>query len=202
MDVLLTVATAAVLTVLTGWYFFGPKKSRRAELEGGRQVVTVTVKGGYSPDLVEVVQGVPVRLVFDRQESGDCSSRVVLPDFRINEALPAYASTTVDFTPQQTGEFGFACGMNMLHGTVRVVAGDAAEPAAGGAAAPLRTGAEPEPAADPAGSGPQGGSGAGQSDDAEAAERAAAERREHDRVRDQRLRGSLRLVGRHAAEGA
>ncbi|WP_289019561.1 heavy metal translocating P-type ATPase [uncultured Ornithinimicrobium sp.] len=170
MDVLLTVATAAVLTVLTGWYFFGPKKSRRAELEGGRQVVTVTVKGGYSPDLVEVVQGVPVRLVFDRQESGDCSSRVVLPDFRINEALPAYASTTVDFTPQQTGEFGFACGMNMLHGTVRVVAGGAAEPGGEAAAAP-RTDGVPEPAATPAG--PATGSGAGQGEDAEAAERAA-----------------------------
>ncbi|WP_060710596.1 hypothetical protein [Pseudonocardia sp. HH130629-09] len=32
--------------------------------------------------------------------------------------------------------------------------------------------------------------------------RGEAERREHDRVRDRRLRGSLRLVGRHAAQGA
>ncbi|WP_238154467.1 heavy metal translocating P-type ATPase [Ornithinimicrobium sufpigmenti] len=163
-------ATATVLTVLTGWYFFGPKKSRRAELEGGRQVVTVTVKGGYSPDLVEVVQGVPVRLVFDRQESGDCSSRLVLPDFRINQALPAYASTTVDFTPQQTGEFGFACGMNMLQGRVRVVAGDTAEPG-DGPAAPPRIDGEPE-SADSAEPGPQDSSDLGLTEDAEAAERA------------------------------
>ncbi|TNU73002.1 heavy metal translocating P-type ATPase [Miniimonas arenae] len=130
MGILATLAAALVLTALIGWYFFGPKKSRRAQVDGGVQVVTVSVKGGYSPDVIEVVQGVPVRMVFDRQESGDCSSRVVFPDFKVNQSLPAYATTAVDFTPQEVGEYGFACGMNMLHGKVRVVSGTAA---AGGA---------------------------------------------------------------------
>ncbi|MGC5583176.1 heavy metal translocating P-type ATPase [Ornithinimicrobium sp. W1665] len=144
MDIVVTLAVALVLTALTGWYFFGPKASRRAQVEHGRQVVRVTVKGGYSPDLLEVVQGVPVRIVFDRQESGDCSSRVVFPHFRVNEALPAYASTAVDFTPQDVGEFGFACGMNMLHGKVRVVADETTgAPGAGGAADTLVTGSGP-----------------------------------------------------------
>ena len=71
----LVVGVALAVTVLLGWYFFGPKKSRRAEVADGVQEVTVTVKGGYSPDLIEVQPGVPVRLVFDRQESGDPASR-------------------------------------------------------------------------------------------------------------------------------
>ena len=134
----LIIGAGGVLTVLLGWYFFGPKKSHRAEVTGGVQEVTVTVKGGYRPDVIEVQSGVPVRVLFDRQESGDCSSRVVFPDFRINQALPAYASTAVEFLPGAPGEYGFACGMNMLHGRVRVVGEPAAEPAAeaaGGAVA-------------------------------------------------------------------
>ena len=114
------IAAALALTGLLGWYFFGPKKSRRAALEDGIQVVKITVKGGYSPDLVEVEPDVPVRLLFDRQETGDCSSRVVMPDFKVNEQLPAFATTAVDLLPRDEGDFRFACGMNMISGTIRV----------------------------------------------------------------------------------
>ena len=114
-------AGSLVLTGLLAWYFFGPKKSRQAELADGVQIIKVTVKGGYSPDVIQVASGVPVRMLFDRQESGDCSSRVVFPDFKVNQILPAFETTTVDFLPEALGEYEFACGMGMLHGTLRVV---------------------------------------------------------------------------------
>ena len=122
MSVIVVVA-AAVLTGLLAWYFFAPRASKRAVVNGDVQVQTITVRGGYSPSVVEVVQGVRTRLLFDRQETGDCSSRVVFPDFKVNQGLPAYATTAVEFVPEKVGDFGFACGMNMLHGTVKVVAG-------------------------------------------------------------------------------
>ena len=114
------VAVGLALTGLLGWFFFGPKKARSAELVGKIQEVTVTVKGGYSPDLVRVRQGVPLRIVFDRQESGECTARVVFPDFALNQSLPAYARTTVELMPDRAGDFGFACGMNMVHGRLVV----------------------------------------------------------------------------------
>jgi len=113
-----------------GWFFFGPKKAHSADVVGNVQEVTVTVKGGYSPDLVRVRQGVPLRIVFNRQESGECTSRVVFPDFGLNRSLPAYAQTTVELMPDLPGEFGFACGMNMVHGKLIV------EPNGNGHAAP------------------------------------------------------------------
>jgi Cu+-exporting ATPase len=116
-------AGGLALTGLLAWFFFGPKKARSAELVGNVQEVTVTVKGGYSPDLVRVRQGVPLRIVFDRQESGECTSRVVFPDFALNQSLPAYSRTTVELLPDRAGEFGFACGMNMVHGRLVVEAG-------------------------------------------------------------------------------
>ncbi len=119
---LLVVIAAVGLTTVLWWFFFGARRGQRAELRGGAQEVTVVVRGGYSPDRIEAVAGVPLRLVFDRQEGGDCTSRVVFSDFGINRALPAFATTTVELAPDRPGEFGFACGMNMVHGTLVVTA--------------------------------------------------------------------------------
>ncbi|UQA96913.1 heavy metal translocating P-type ATPase [Streptomyces halobius] len=114
------VVSAAVLIAGLGWFFFGPRRARAARLEGGVQRAEVTVRGGYSPNVIKVRQGVPVELVFDRQESGECTSRVVFPDLRVSAGLPAYARTAVRLRPSDTGSFGFTCGMNMIHGTLLV----------------------------------------------------------------------------------
>ncbi|MGH8937304.1 MAG: heavy metal translocating P-type ATPase [Acidimicrobiia bacterium] len=89
-------------------------------MHDGVQEVVVTVKGGYLPDRIRVREGVPVRLTFDRRESGECTSRVVFPDFGVNRAIPAFGKSTVELTPEASGEIGFACGMNMVHGTLLV----------------------------------------------------------------------------------
>ncbi len=126
------VVTAAGLLLIgfLAWYFFGPKQVRRAAVRGGVQEVEITVKGGYSPDLIQVREGVPVRLLFDRQESSDCTARVVFPDFGISKSLRAFGKTVVEFVPDRAGRFGFACGMNMLHGTLVVEQGNGAGPSA------------------------------------------------------------------------
>jgi len=117
----IVLAGAVVLTALLVWYFFGPKRAGRVELVDGVQVVQIRVDGGYSPDLIEGVRpGIPVRFLFDRREGGECTSRVVMPDFKVNAALPAFRTTAVEFTPVVAGEYRFACGMNMVSGMVRV----------------------------------------------------------------------------------
>ncbi|WP_406728558.1 heavy metal translocating P-type ATPase [Streptomyces sp. GD-15H] len=114
------VAASAVLIGALGWYFFGPRRAGAARLEGGVQRVEVTVRGGYSPNVIQVRQGMPVELVFDRQEAGECTSRVVFPDLKVGAGLPAHTRTTVRLNPDRPGSFGFACGMNMIHGTLLV----------------------------------------------------------------------------------
>lgn len=118
-DIAVLIGAAAAIALL-GWYFFGPRKTHTAAEREGIQQVEVTVKGGYSPDVVRVRQGVPVRMVFDRQESGECTSQVVFADLGIRQSVPAFGQTTVEFTPQQPGRLEFACGMNMVHGAVLV----------------------------------------------------------------------------------
>lgn len=112
---------AAILFVL--WYFFGERERVSASVtETGVQEIKVTVKGGYSPDVIAVKRGVPVRLDFYRDETSSCSEQVIFSDFKIARMLPAFKTTPVEFTPDRTGEFTFTCGMNMMRGKLIVEA--------------------------------------------------------------------------------
>jgi Cu+-exporting ATPase len=147
-DIVVVLASLGAIAWL-GWFFFAPRKAHAAQLADGVQRVRVTVRGGYHPDVIRVRQGVPVELIFDRQESGDCTSRVVFGDFALSAALPAFEQTTVRLVPARAGSFGFACGMNMVHGTLLVdppsedsgpAAAEEAPPSAGKAPAPAHAG--------------------------------------------------------------
>ena len=117
--VVTAVGLAAIVWVL--WYFLLSKGSAtQAPTVDGVQEVRVVVKGGYTPDTIVVRAGRPVRLQFYRDETADCSDRVVFEDFGIDAALPAFQTTAVEFTPEQAGEFPFRCGMNMLKGLLVV----------------------------------------------------------------------------------
>lgn len=110
---------AAIAFVL--WYFFGSRKKIAAAVtETGVQEIDVTVKGGYSPDVIVVRKGMPVRLNFYRDETASCSEQVIFGDFGIARDLPPFKTTPVEFTPDKAGEFTFTCGMNMLRGKVIV----------------------------------------------------------------------------------
>ena len=118
---IIVVLGGAGLIALVLWYFFGERESIAAAVnEGGVQEIDITVKGGYSPDVIAVKRGTPVRLNFYRDETSSCSEQVILSDFRIARDLPAFKTTAVEFTPDKSGEFPFTSGMNMLHGKLVV----------------------------------------------------------------------------------
>jgi plastocyanin domain-containing protein len=115
-----TVGGAGVIGLIL-WFFFGPKATAAArEGEAGVQEVEVEVRGGYTPDRIEVRQGRPVRLTFVRRESNPCTEQVILGDFGIARTLPEGEKVPVEFTPDKPGEFAFHCGMNMVRGTLVV----------------------------------------------------------------------------------
>jgi plastocyanin domain-containing protein len=76
------------------------------------------VDGGYSPAVVRVKAGRPVRLVFDRKDSGSCSDEVVFPEFGVRRFLPTGKKTVVEVTPPKAGRYDFTCGMSMLRGAL------------------------------------------------------------------------------------
>jgi plastocyanin domain-containing protein len=114
-------ALGAAAIVWELWYFLLARGSRvPATAAHGVQEVHVTVKGGYTPDTIVVQAGKPVRLQFYRDETVDCSERVVFENFGIDQELPSFQSTAVEFTPNEAGEYPFRCGMSMLKGLLVV----------------------------------------------------------------------------------
>jgi Cu+-exporting ATPase len=55
-DIAVVIAAVAAIAGV-GWFFFAPRRALAAELAGGVQRITVTVRGGYSPDVIRVRQG-------------------------------------------------------------------------------------------------------------------------------------------------
>ncbi|RDI76241.1 Cupredoxin-like domain [Gaiella occulta] len=83
--------------------------------------VRVRVLDGYSPDTIRAQAGVPLRIVFRREESAPCSEQVVFPAFGRSATLPRDEDVAVDLLPSEPGVYEFTCRMGMLWGTLVVV---------------------------------------------------------------------------------
>jgi plastocyanin domain-containing protein len=112
---------AVALSILVIWFFFfSEKKGTRLAASGGLQEATIVVKGGYTPDVLVVRAGQPLRLNFNRQETASCSEMVLFPDFDKSAELPTGETVPIEFTPERPGEYDFQCQMGMFHGKLIV----------------------------------------------------------------------------------
>ena len=100
------------------------RRSRVRHDASDSATVAVRVRGGYLPDTIHAEPGVPLRIVFRREESSPCSGQVVFPAFGKSATLPQGERVAVDLFPEEPGEYEFTCGMGMLHGTLVVAAPD------------------------------------------------------------------------------
>ena len=104
------------------WVFWGrSKRGAHAETaSSGYQEAMILVKGGYTPDVIVVQHGKPVRLNFRREESAACSETVILKDFGKSAKLPSGETVPIEFLPEKPGEYEFTCEMGMLRGKLVV----------------------------------------------------------------------------------
>ena len=75
---------------------------------------------GYEPAKIMLRAGVPARLTFLRTTDKTCGTEVVFPSLNITRALPLNEPVVIELTPAKSVDVAFACGMNMLHGTIVV----------------------------------------------------------------------------------
>jgi len=121
----IVIAAGLAAIAWVNWYFFVAGRAPVAATAGGgaangagAQEQVITVDGGYSPAVVRVKAGRPVRLVFDRKDSGSCSEELVFPDFNVRRFLPTGQKTVIEVTPPKAGRYEFTCGMSMLRGAL------------------------------------------------------------------------------------
>ncbi len=91
----------------------------RAHRDASRQVIDITVRGGYRPAEVEAHAGVPLRLIFHREETEACSERVVFSSPRLDRHLAPGIATVIDLPAQPPGEVRYTCGMGRYRGRIR-----------------------------------------------------------------------------------
>lgn len=85
------------------------------------QVVEVTVRGGYRPATITARAGVPLRILFRRDDEDACSERVVFSSPRLDRRLAPSGVTAVDLPAQPVGEIRFTCGMGRYRGRIALV---------------------------------------------------------------------------------
>ncbi len=96
-----------------------PSKGYAFINDDGMQEATITIKDGYHPNTIIVKKGIPLHLNFDLQEEG-CTATVSFKDFDVKKLLTPFEISDVEFTPEISGSFTFACPMNMIEGTIEV----------------------------------------------------------------------------------
>ncbi|MFN7135306.1 MAG: cupredoxin domain-containing protein, partial [Myxococcales bacterium] len=99
----------------------GAAPAPKQEAEKPSTEAVITVQGGYKPERVVVKKGVKTKLIFNRMDTGFCSSEVKIPKLGVHEALAELQATVIEITPTEAGEIPYTCGMGMMRGTIVVV---------------------------------------------------------------------------------
>ena len=119
--ILVTLGGLAAIAFIV-WFFWMVKKAgvKAGLSSSGYQEAMVLVKGGYTPDVIVVERGKPLRLNFVRAESASCSEMVLFPDFNKSAKLPEGETVSIELMPDKPGEYGFQCQMGMFRGKLIV----------------------------------------------------------------------------------
>jgi plastocyanin domain-containing protein len=86
----------------------------------GARVELAVTENGFEPAEVQAEKGVPLTLVVTRKTDATCAKEIVIADQNIRKDLPLNQTVEVTFTPADTGEVRFVCGMDMISGRVVV----------------------------------------------------------------------------------
>ena len=87
--------------------------------EGTRVELAVTERG-FEPSEVQAKKGIPLTLVVTRKTDATCAKEIVIADQNIRKDLPLNQAVELTFTPGNSGEIRYVCGMDMIAGKIVV----------------------------------------------------------------------------------
>jgi plastocyanin domain-containing protein len=88
--------------------------------KAGTTVQMTVTEDGYVPAKIVAKKGEPLTLVITRKTDRTCATELVVKEYGINAPLPLGKAVTVTFTPTKAGQVRYACGMDMISGTLVV----------------------------------------------------------------------------------
>lgn len=119
--IIVTLGGLTMMAFIVWFFWMAKREGVKASLtSSGYQEVMILVKGGYTPDVIVVEHGKPVRLNFRREETASCSEMVIFADFNKSAQLPEGKTISIELMPDKPGEYEFQCQMGMLRGKLIV----------------------------------------------------------------------------------
>src|SRR3989338_9626595 len=67
-------------------------------IENGKQIITITAKGGYSPRNVTAQAGIPTLLRIKTNSTFDCSASLLIPKLGVNATLQPTGTKEIDIS--------------------------------------------------------------------------------------------------------
>ena len=86
----------------------------------GTRVELAVTENGFEPAEIQAKQGQPLTLVVTRKTDATCAKEIVIANQNIRKDLPLNQAVEVTFTPGDSGDIGYACGMDMVTGKIVV----------------------------------------------------------------------------------
>ena len=120
---MLTISILAAAVIIGGAILIssGGKNSNIASVKNvsvvdGKQVITISAKGGYSPKITSAKSGMPTVIKMDTSGTFDCSSALAIPSLGYRKNLPPSGETIIDIPSQEAGsKLQGLCAMGMYN---------------------------------------------------------------------------------------
>jgi len=91
--------------------------------EAAKRVSITVTENGFEPDDIKVAKGEPITFVFERKTDKTCAKEVIIhvdDDNKIEKKLPLDEPVEVAITFPTSGDVTYACGMDMIKGSIHV----------------------------------------------------------------------------------
>lgn len=93
-----------------------PKSIKNVEIKDGIQYISVTARGGYSPNVSTAQAGIPTKLIMKTNGAYDCSASLVIRSIGFQKILPQTGEEIIDLGIPKIGQpLQGVCGMGMYN---------------------------------------------------------------------------------------
>ncbi len=96
----------------------GDTDAKPAQVEAGGRIEISVDAGGYHPAQIQAPAKSKVTLAFKRVSDVGCGQELVVASMDLKKQLPLNEIVEIEVETGESGEIGFACGMDMYKGKV------------------------------------------------------------------------------------
>jgi plastocyanin domain-containing protein len=117
MAVMLVIAGIAILAIPAALDRARPGTATTA-LDGSQEITVEVANGVYSPNVIRAKAGMPLRLHVVVRGAHACSTRLLVPDLKLEFELPVSGTADLTLPPAKAGSYLFTCGERMVKGSI------------------------------------------------------------------------------------